>query len=178
MPLSIGAGRKTLPGSHTPISNASTSDSPNWKQIFYMYASNTFSLMNSMRRTFYPTNKKQSRASRRYLGSHHLTKPVMMSGTSLGLRDEEETEEAEEIYYDPAERGFGEFYVCASFFWVDHFKVCTPDLLPDISDIVKLCRASSKRLQNWIRQNCRPDCTITPKFGYDSLSQDPLNVVS
>ena len=54
----------------------------------------------------------------------------------------------------------------------------TPDLLPGISDIVKLCRASSKRLQNWIRQNCGPDCTITPKFGYDSLSQDPLTVVS
>ena len=40
----------------------------------------------------------------------------MMSGTNLGLRDEEETEEAEEIYYDPAERGFGEFYVYASCF--------------------------------------------------------------
>ncbi|KAJ9653673.1 hypothetical protein H2198_007184 [Neophaeococcomyces mojaviensis] len=103
---------------------------------------------------------------------------LVPSGTSLGLRDEEETKEAKEIYYDPAERGFGEFYVYASCFWVDHFKVVTPEFLPNISDIVKLCTASSKRLQNWIGQFCRPDCTITPKFGYDSLSQDPLTVVS
>ena len=100
------------------------------------------------------------------------------SQTSLGLRDEKETKEAQDVYYDPAERGFGEFYVYASCCWLDHFKAGTPELLPDIPDIVKLCTASSKRLQNWIKQNCRPDCTITPKFDYDSLSQDPLTVIA
>lgn len=98
--------------------------------------------------------------------------------TRPGLRDEEGTRESKEIYYDPAERGFGEFYVYASCFWVHHFEVCTLEFLPDIADIVQLCKASSKTLQNWTEQLCRPDCTITPKFGYDGLSQDPLIVVS
>ena len=109
--------------------------------------------------------------------SDDIQQPVP-SKASLGHRDEEDAKQAKEIYYDPAERGFGEFYVYASCFWVDHFKVGTPEILPEISDIVKLCKASSKRLQNWIGQMCRPDCTIMPKFGYDSLSQDPLTVVS
>jgi hypothetical protein len=100
------------------------------------------------------------------------------SEVSHGLRDEGKAEEAEEIYYNPAERGFGEFYAYASCFWVDHFEVCTPELLPDIPDIVKLCKANSKRIHNWIGQMCRPDCTIKPKFIYDSRSQDPLTVVS
>ncbi|KAK5232289.1 hypothetical protein LTR47_006502 [Exophiala xenobiotica] len=85
--------------------------------------------------------------------------------------------EGTEIYYDPAERGFGEFYVYSSCFWPDHFKASAPERLPHTSDIVKLCRAGSKRLQNWTGQNCRPDCTITPKF-YNSQPQDPLTNVS
>ncbi|OAP59319.1 hypothetical protein AYL99_06617 [Fonsecaea erecta] len=82
-----------------------------------------------------------------------------------------------ENYYDPAERGFGEFFVYSSCFWPDHFKVSAPERLPPTSDIVKLCTAGSKRLQNWTGQNCRPDCTITPKF-YNSHPQDPLTIVS
>ena len=100
------------------------------------------------------------------------------ANSSGASQDPVNEEEAEEIYYDPVQRGFGEFYVYASCFWLEHFKVSAPELLPDMSDIVKLCKASSKRLQNWIGQNCRPDCTITPKFGYNSHSQDPLTVVS
>lgn len=92
-----------------------------------------------------------------------------------GLRNEQE---AKAIYYDPADRGFGEFYVYASCFWLDHFRESPPELLPNMSDIVKLCKANSKGLQNWIGQNCRPDCTITPKFDYKYYSLDPLTVVS
>lgn len=100
------------------------------------------------------------------------------AGSSGASKDLINEEEAKKIYYDPVQRGFSEFYVYASCFWLDHFKVSAPKLLPDMSDIAKLCKANSKRLQNWIGQNCRPDCTITPKFGYNSHSQDPLTVVS
>lgn len=100
------------------------------------------------------------------------------SDSSETSRCPEDQRKAEQIYYDPSERGFGEFFIYASCFWVDHFKVSAPECLPDISDIVRLCRAKSKRLQNWIGQTCRPDCTIMPKFDYDSDLQDPLVVIS
>lgn len=91
------------------------------------------------------------------------------------LKDKQETKQ---FYYDPSERGFGEFFVYASCFWVDHFKVSAPELLPNILDIVALCRAKSKRLRNWIAQNCRPECTIMPKFEFNSDLQDPFIITS
>ena len=97
------------------------------------------------------------------------------AGASQDLENEGD---AKKIYYDPAERGFGEFYVYASCFWVDHFKMSDPDLLPDMMDIIKLCSANSRRrLQNWLEQRCRPDCTIIPQFIYN-YSHDPLTIVS
>ncbi|KAL9580025.1 MAG: hypothetical protein Q9212_004742 [Teloschistes hypoglaucus] len=93
-------------------------------------------------------------------------------------RDLGKRQEAKELYYDPSEREFGEFFVYASCFWVDHFKVSAAEFLPDTLDIVTLCRAKSKRLQNWVGQNCRPDCTIIPKFDFDSDFLDPLVIVS
>ncbi|KAL8638158.1 MAG: hypothetical protein Q9228_004660 [Teloschistes exilis] len=93
-------------------------------------------------------------------------------------RDLGKRQEAKELYYDPSEREFGEFFVYASCFWVDHFKVSAAEFLPDTLDIVTLCRAKSKRLQNLVGQNCRPDCTIIPKFDFDSDFLDPLVIVS
>ncbi|KAL8921899.1 MAG: hypothetical protein Q9208_005503 [Pyrenodesmia sp. 3 TL-2023] len=92
--------------------------------------------------------------------------------------DDQQKQEAKQLYYDPSERGFGEFFAYASCFWVDHFKVGAPDCLPDTSDIVTLCRAKSKRLQNWIGQYCRPDCTVMRKFDFDSDYLDPLVIIS
>ncbi|KAL8764965.1 MAG: hypothetical protein Q9209_007792 [Squamulea sp. 1 TL-2023] len=77
-----------------------------------------------------------------------------------------------QVYYDPSSRGFGEFFGYASCFWVDHFEVSAPDHLPDTSDIVALCRARSRRMRNWTRQYCRPECTIKPSpdvFNMDFL---------
>ncbi|KIW52361.1 hypothetical protein PV05_08003 [Exophiala xenobiotica] len=107
--------------------------------------------------------------------SFDLAQEPDSTGAGQGLDNEED---AKNIYYDPAERGFGEFYVYASCFWVGHFTMSDPDHLPDMVDIVKLCSASSeRRLKNWIRQKYRPDCTITPKFT-DNYLHDPLTVVS
>ncbi|KAL8901698.1 MAG: hypothetical protein Q9207_005067 [Kuettlingeria erythrocarpa] len=91
--------------------------------------------------------------------------------------DDEQKQEAKHLYYDPSERGFGEFFVYASCFWLDHFRVSAPISLPDSSDIVTLCKAKSKRLQNWIEQYCRPDCTIVRKFDLDSDYLNPLVIV-
>ncbi|KAL8906672.1 MAG: hypothetical protein Q9171_006175 [Xanthocarpia ochracea] len=90
----------------------------------------------------------------------------------------ENKQQTEQLYYDPSDRGFGELFVYASCFWPDHLRVTAPELLPDTSDIVTLCRAKSKRLQNWTGQNCRPDCTVLPKFYFDSDNLDPLVIVT
>lgn len=87
-------------------------------------------------------------------------------------------QEAKELYYNPSERGFGEFFVYSSCFWVDHLKASALEGLPDTADIVTLCKAKSKRLQNWIGQHCRPDCTMSPKFDFDSDFLDPLVIIS
>jgi Ankyrin repeats (3 copies) len=108
--------------------------------------------------------------------------------TTFGLPDEDNSSEngtapAEQkshpMSFDPSERGFGEFFIYASCFWVDHFKaVALPQDLPSSSDLVKLCTAKSQRLKNWIAQRCRPDCTMTPIFELDADIKDPLDAVS
>jgi hypothetical protein len=83
-----------------------------------------------------------------------------------------------ELCFNPSERGFGEFFAYASCFWLEHFKAAAPDAIPSTLDIIRLCKAKSTRLRNWIEQNCRPDCTIRPKFTYNSDYQDPLTIIS
>lgn len=79
------------------------------------------------------------------------------------------------IHYDPAERGFGELFVYASCFWSKHFgSITSEECLPNLADIENLCKAGSRRLDNWTRQNCRPGCTMIPRFEFDSRLYDPL----
>jgi hypothetical protein len=80
------------------------------------------------------------------------------------------------IRYDPTERGFGEFFVYASCHWLEYFGSITVNGLPKLENIEDLCRAGSTRLQNWIQQNCRPDCTIQPRFEFESSLYDPLSI--
>ena len=80
--------------------------------------------------------------------------------------------------YDPTERGFGELFVYASCHWLEHFGAVTVEPLPGLENIENLCQARSTRLQNWIKQNCRPQCTIQPRFVFDSSLYDPLNITS
>ena len=61
--------------------------------------------------------------------------------TTRGLENEQG---AKNVYYDPSERGFGEFFVYASCFLVDHFNVTAPEYLPDTSDIVSSVEQSRK----------------------------------
>ena len=87
-------------------------------------------------------------------------------------------ETAESTCYSPSARGFGEFFVYASCYWLDHFQAVPWELSPDVSDIVSLCRATSTRLCNWVDQYCRPDCTVLPKLSWDAASLDPLIIAS
>ncbi|KAF7948394.1 uncharacterized protein EAE97_003805 [Botrytis byssoidea] len=90
-----------------------------------------------------------------------------------------ETWEEHMIHYLPTERGFGELFVYASCHWIEHFSaVSTKSLLPSLESIENLCQAGSTRLRNWITQNCRPKCTIKPRFVFDSSLYDPLSITS
>jgi hypothetical protein len=59
-----------------------------------------------------------------------------------------------------------------------HFGAITLEPLPGLENIENLCQAGSTRLQNWIKQNCRPDCTIKYRFLFDSALYDPLSITS
>ncbi|KAI1498957.1 hypothetical protein F5X99DRAFT_391625 [Biscogniauxia marginata] len=82
------------------------------------------------------------------------------------------------IRYDPTERGFGELFVYASCHWLEHFGAVIVQPLPGLGSIEKLCQAGSIRLHNWIKQNCRPECAIQPRFIFDSSLYDPLSITS
>ncbi len=81
------------------------------------------------------------------------------------------------IRYDPTERGFGKLLVYASCYWIQHFGAVPPGSLR-LGDVEALCQAGSVRLQNWIEQNRRPDCTIKPRFVFDSSLYDPLSITA
>jgi ankyrin repeat protein len=91
-----------------------------------------------------------------------------------------ETWEKDMIRYDPADRGLGEFFAYASCHWVEHFgAISTENHLPGLAaSVERLCQADSTRLHNWIKQNCRPDCTIQPRFPFDGNLYDPLSITS
>lgn len=82
------------------------------------------------------------------------------------------------IRFEPTERGFGEFFVYASCYWLKHFSAVEVEPLPDLSNIESLCQAGSIRLHNWIQQNCRPGCTVSPRFEFDYRLYDPLSITS
>jgi hypothetical protein len=90
-----------------------------------------------------------------------------------------EAHEQTMIHYDPTERGFGELFVYASCYWIDHYgAVSVEPLLPRLCNIESLCQAGSTRLRNWITQNSRPGCTVKQRFVFDSSLYDPLSITS
>jgi hypothetical protein len=80
--------------------------------------------------------------------------------------------------YDPAESGFGEFFVYSSCHWLGHFGAIDNEHLPNLASIEFICEAGSTRLHNWIEQNCRPGCAIKSRFPFDSSLYDPLSITS
>jgi hypothetical protein len=89
-----------------------------------------------------------------------------------------ESWEEDMIHYDPTERGFGEFFVYASCYWLEYFGAVAIQPFPSLASIEDLCQARSTRLSNWTEQNCRPDCAINPRFPLDGDLHDPLSITS
>lgn len=82
------------------------------------------------------------------------------------------------IRYDPSERGFGQFFVYTASHWINHFGAIQIGVLPRLAKIESLCQAGSVRLDNWVNQNCRPDCAMKARFEFDSRLYDPLSITS
>lgn len=82
------------------------------------------------------------------------------------------------IHYNPTDRSFGKLFVYASCYWLKHFGAITIEPLPGLGNIENLCQAGSTRLQNQIKQYCRPECTIKPRFLFNSSLYDPLSITS
>ena len=82
------------------------------------------------------------------------------------------------IRYDPNERGFGQFFVYAASHWIEHFGDIQSGKLSRLAKIESLCQAGSIRLDNWVKQNCRPDCAVKARFEFDSHLYDPLSITS
>ncbi|KJK73834.1 hypothetical protein H634G_10881 [Metarhizium anisopliae BRIP 53293] len=82
------------------------------------------------------------------------------------------------IRYDPTERGFGEFFVYASCYWVEHLSMITRPSLLELASIEKLCQPGSTRIHNWIEQNRRPGCVILPRFEFDPSLYDALGIAA
>ncbi|PYH50974.1 uncharacterized protein BO96DRAFT_488655 [Aspergillus niger CBS 101883] len=74
-----------------------------------------------------------------------------------------ETWEESMICYNPTERGFGEFFVYASYHWLEHFGVTSDEGLPTLASI---------------EDNCRPDYVILPRFEFENSLYDPLSITS
>lgn len=89
-----------------------------------------------------------------------------------------ELSEQNMIRFDPTEHGFGEFFVYASCYWLDHFGAVRVAPLASLANIEDLCHAGSTRLRNGIQQKCRPGCAITPRFQFYSSLYDPLSITS
>ncbi|KAF2228003.1 hypothetical protein BDZ85DRAFT_10798 [Elsinoe ampelina] len=84
--------------------------------------------------------------------------------------------EEDMIRYDPTERGFGDLFVYASCYWLEHLTLSKSPY--DLANVEELCRAGSLRMSNWMQQHCRPDCVMKPRFEFDSTLYDPLGIVA
>lgn len=80
--------------------------------------------------------------------------------------------------YDPSERGFGDFFVYASCYWLEHYGKIDNVSLVNLAGVENICAAKSSRMHNWIEQYRRPGCAIVPRFEFESALYDPLSITS
>ena len=81
-------------------------------------------------------------------------------------------------HYDSSSRGFGEFFLYASCFWLGHLGAASITSLPDIEDIIMLCAARSKRLENWSGQLGNSDSPFKRDCFYHWKEHDPVDIVA
>ncbi len=100
--------------------------------------------------------------------------------------EEEEQEEEEESAQDqvdlnPSRVGLGSFYAYAAAYWTGHFTRVAPDLRPEAEKLVKLCFKDSRRLNNWLEQWRRPNCSFIPEREFPGVYLtriDPLIIAA
>ncbi|KXJ86797.1 hypothetical protein Micbo1qcDRAFT_125400 [Microdochium bolleyi] len=80
--------------------------------------------------------------------------PAAESHTILSNAD------AEEGFYNPADRGFGQFFVYASCYWLEHMQKANIQSPVDLADVLTLADERNRWAQNWWKQFHRPDRTI------------------
>lgn len=78
--------------------------------------------------------------------------------------------------FDPVELGFGFFFTYAASYWTSHFSDTAQELRPSPENLLILCKRGSQRLQNWVEQYRRPNCSYIPEL--NPIDLDPLIVAA
>jgi len=83
-------------------------------------------------------------------------------------------------YFSPSELGFGGFFAYAASYWTTHFSDVSQAGQPTTEDLKILCLKSSQRLENWVEQWRRPNCSIVPEYTFPEIMErlDPLVVAA
>ncbi|KAK4060254.1 uncharacterized protein Triagg1_10804 [Trichoderma aggressivum f. europaeum] len=82
--------------------------------------------------------------------------------------------------FDPSNLGLGGFFTYAAPYWTAHFPDASQKLWPDPTDLIVLCSRGSQRLENWVEQWQRPNCSYTTEFSFPEVMShlDPLVVTA
>ncbi|CAG8948400.1 unnamed protein product [Penicillium salamii] len=108
--------------------------------------------------------------------------PGFVYGSSDSDDGEEDSDSQDESgddinCFDPADRGFGQFFIYASCYWLIHLETVTKEYLPDLCHVERLCKKNSLRLKNWVEQRARPNCTLKDQSHLFQGPLDPLRIV-
>ncbi|KAL7953002.1 hypothetical protein V8C34DRAFT_321780 [Trichoderma compactum] len=79
---------------------------------------------------------------------------------------------------DPSDLGLGSFFTYAAPYWTAHFPDASQKLWPDPTDLIVLCSRGSQRLENWVEQWQRLNCSYTAEFPEVMSHLDPLVVTA
>ncbi|UKZ78466.1 hypothetical protein TrVFT333_006206 [Trichoderma virens FT-333] len=93
--------------------------------------------------------------------------------------DDEDTADSLEIF-NPFKAGLGRFFTYAASYWAAHMSDTSQELWLDQATFIKLCTPGSQRLENWVVQWTRSNCSGSNAFkSLEVMSQvDPVVVAA
>lgn len=125
------------------------------------------------------SQSRDTECSNRCMSSAIVEDEADMEGTGAMVT---ESSKVESIFFDPVKLELGHFFTYAASHWTDHFEELAKwhDRMerPTAAELVNLCRAGSLRLNNWVFQWNRPNCTHVAERYLDADQLDPLVVIS
>ncbi|KAM7183484.1 hypothetical protein V8F20_012603 [Naviculisporaceae sp. PSN 640] len=82
--------------------------------------------------------------------------------------------------FDPAELGFGHFFAYAGAFWTHHFSSVSRARRADPRQLTVLCQKGSQRMENWVQQWRRPNCSHISELEFPEYMSnlDPLVITA